>query len=53
MTAQEYIEANVKKEKQGIATVLTLINNDGWWHVHRDEELPKDHRIVIAFEEKQ
>jgi len=52
MTAQEFIKANVKNESQENATVLALIDSEdykGWWHVHRNEELPKDNRVVIGF----
>ena len=53
MTAQEFIEANVKEEKQDSATVLGLVDKDdyhSWWHIHRDEKLPEDCRVVIAFQ---
>ena len=51
MTAQKFIEKHIKKSKQNSATVLALLEDGrGFWHVHRDEELPEPkYRPVIVF----
>ena len=51
MKAQEFIEKYVRDEFREGAKVLALLEmGDGFWHVHRDEELPDPkYRPVIVF----
>ena len=48
MTAQKFIEERVKAKFREKATVLALLENGrGFWHVHRDEEVPSDRPVSV------
>jgi len=49
MLAQELIEKCVKPEYQRQAYVNAHIpRKDTWWHVHKDEEVPKHRPISLC-----
>jgi hypothetical protein len=52
MTAQEYIDTRVVSEYRDSAVILGLVDNgeggENWWHVHRDEEIPKHVKVKIS-----
>lgn len=48
MLAEDLIKAVVKKKYGGRAHVRGIIEDkDSWWHIHRDEELPDNHPVVV------
>ena len=51
MTARDLIHKTVTREYREKAHVRAFINEDSWWHVHRDEELPDNHPLVVYIEE--
>lgn len=53
MKAQELIEKYVKKKYQNKASVIALLKNDNWYHVHLDEQIPKKHTPMISIKEDE
>lgn len=49
MTAQKFLEERLKPKWAKRASVKAFVNSDTWYHVHRDEEIPKKHSACIAF----
>jgi len=47
MKAGTLIDGVVMAEYRERAHVRCILEDDMWYHIHRDEELPKDHPIVV------
>lgn len=50
MTAREFIVQQLKNPQRDV-TVLGMLPDGGWWHIHKDEELPEEYAVAIVFEE--
>ena len=47
MIAEDLINKVVTEDYQERAHVRAIIDEDTWWHVHREEALPNDYPTIV------
>lgn len=51
MKAFEFLNQRLRgyPENRENVSVLGLLEDGGWWHIHKDEDIPEDKSVAVKF----